>query len=130
MQEMNDIFLHSELTGEVIHCAQTVYQTLGFGFLEKVYHNAMVLQLGKSGLEVESEKQICVYYDSEIVGEYVADIVVANKVIVEVKAVQALHPAHEVQLVNYLKATDIDVCLLLNFGKTLGIRRRIFQTAR
>jgi GxxExxY protein len=77
-----------------------------------------------------AEKPITVYYTNQIVGEYFADIVVSDKVIVEIKAVQMLTPAHEVQLVNYLKATNIDVGLLLNFGESLSVKRRIFQTAR
>ena len=124
------MYKHSELTGEIINCAHNVHNTLGFGFLEKVYHNSLVLELNKFGFEVESEKQITVYYHGQIVGEYAADIVVAKKVILEIKAVQAINPAHEVQLVNYLKATDIDVGLLLNFGKSLEVKRKIFETAR
>jgi GxxExxY protein len=124
------MYKHSELTGEIIKCAQNVHNTLGFGFLEKVYHNALVLELNKLGFDVESEKPITVYYHGQTIGEYFADLVVAKKVILEIKAVQAINPAHEVQLVNYLKATDIDVGLLLNFGKSLEVRRKIFETAR
>jgi GxxExxY protein len=124
------MYKHSELTGKIIKCAQNVHGTLGFGFLEKVYHNALILELNKFGFDVESEKPISVYYQGQIVGEYFADIVVAKKVILEIKAVRTVSPAHEVQLVNYLKATDIDVGLLLNFGKSLEVRRKIFETAR
>jgi GxxExxY protein len=90
----------------------------------------MVLELRKMGLDVASEKPILVYYDSQTVGEYFADIVVADKVILEIKAVQVLNTAYEAQLVNYLKATNIDVGLLLNFGKSLEVKRKIFETAR
>jgi GxxExxY protein len=90
----------------------------------------MVLELRKMGIEAVAEKPITVYYDNRVVGEYFADIVVADKVILEIKAVQNLNAAHEVQLVNYLKATNIDVGLLLNFGESLEIRRKIFETAR
>jgi GxxExxY protein len=90
----------------------------------------MVLELRKMGLDVASEKPISVYYDGQTIGEYFADIVVADKVILEIKAVQAVNPAHEAQLVNYLKATSIDVGLLLNFGGSLEVKRKIFETAR
>jgi GxxExxY protein len=90
----------------------------------------MVLELRKMGLEAASGKLISVYYDGQTVGEYFADIVVADKVILEIKAVQAINPTHEAQLVNYLKATSIDVGLLLNFGESLEVKRKIFETAR
>ena len=124
------MYKHQELTGKIIKGAQNVHNALGYGFLEKVYHNAMVLELLKSGFHVEPEKPISVYYDGQTVGEYFADIVLADKVILEIKAVQAINPAHEAQLVNYLKATNIDVGLLLNFGKSLEVKRKIFETAR
>lgn len=124
------MYKHQDLTGKIIKAAQNVHNTLGYGFLEKVYHNAMVLELRKMGLDIVSEKPITVFYDGQIIGEYCADIVVADKVILEIKAVQALNSTHEVQLVNYLKATDIQVGLLLNFGKSLEVKRKIFDTAR
>jgi GxxExxY protein len=124
------MYKHSGLTGEIIKAAQNVHNALGYGFLEKVYHNAMVMELRKSGFDVESEKPISVYYDGQTIGEYFADIVVADKVILEIKAVQAISPVHEAQLVNYLKAANIDVGLLLNFGKSLEVKRKIFETAR
>ena len=111
------MYKHQELTREIIKAAQNVHNSLGNGFLEKVYHNAMVLELRKMGLDVASEKPITVYYDGQTIGEYFADIVVADKVILEIKAVQAVNAVHEAQLVNYLKATNIEVGLLLNFGK-------------
>lgn len=124
------MYKHQELTREIIKAAHNVHNELGHGFLEKVYHNAMVLELRKMGLDVASEKPISVYYDGQIVGEYFADIVVADKVILEIKAVQVLNAAYEAQLVNYLKATNIDVGLLLNFGESLEVKRKIFETAR
>jgi GxxExxY protein len=124
------MYKNQELTENIIKAAQNVHNELGYGFLEKVYHNAMVLELRKMGLEVVSEKPITVYYDSQVVGEYIADIVVADKVILEIKAVQAVNTVYEAQLVNYLKATNIDVGLLLNFGKSLEVKRKIFETAR
>ncbi|NIA07908.1 MAG: GxxExxY protein [Actinobacteria bacterium] len=120
----------TEITQQIIKAAQNVHNTLGYGFLEKVYHNALVLELRKMGLDVVSEKPIVVHYDGQVIGEYCADVVVADKVILELKAVQTVNPIHEAQLVNYLKATDIEVGLLLNFGKSLEVTRRIFETAR
>ncbi len=124
------MYKHAELTGKIIKAAQNVHNELGYGFIEKVYHNAIVLELRKAGFEAVSEKPITVYYNGQVVGEYFADIVVADKVILEIKAVQTLNSAHEAQLVNYLKATNIDVGLLLNFGKSLEVKRKIFETAR
>ena len=124
------MYEHSDITEKIIKAAHNVHNSLGFGFLEKVYHKAMLIELQRLGLSAVSEKPISVYYANQIVGEYFADIVVSDKVIVEIKAVQTLTPAHEVQLVNYLKATDIDVGLLLNFAESLSVKRKIFQTAR
>jgi GxxExxY protein len=124
------MYKHSELTGQIIKAAQDVHNTLGYGFLEKVYHKALLIELPKCGLLVESEKQITVEYDGQSVGEYFVDILVENKVILEIKAVKQINPDYEVQLVNYLKATKIDVGLLLNFGPSLQVKRKIFETSR
>jgi GxxExxY protein len=124
------MYKHQELTQQIIKAAQNVHNELGYGFLEKVYHNAMVMELRKMGLDIVPEKPISVYYDGQAVGEYFADIVVADKVILEIKAVQTINAAHEAQMVNYLKATNIDVGLLLNFGESLEVKRKIFETAR
>lgn len=124
------MYLHSDITEQIIKAAHNVHNALGYGFLEKVYHNAMLIELQVIGLPAVSEKQISVLYANKIVGEYFADIVVSDKVIVEIKAVEAISPVHEVQLVNYLKATNIDVGLLLNFGESLTVKRKIFETAR
>jgi GxxExxY protein len=105
-----------ELTEKIIGCAMKVHSTLGPGFLESVYAKALAYELRKAGLNVECEKLIAVKYDGVVVGEFSADKLVEEKVMVEEKAVQALVPAHEVQLVNYLTATGIEVGLLLNFG--------------
>ena len=105
-----------ELTGKIIGCAMKVHRTLGSGFLESVYQHALVHELKKEGLEVACEVPLCVLYDGVVVGEFAADLLVNGKVIVENKAVQRLCAAHEVQLVNYLSATGIDIGLLLNFG--------------
>ncbi|MDZ4185139.1 MAG: GxxExxY protein, partial [Desulfuromonadales bacterium] len=109
-------YKYSELTDAVICCFYSVYNILGYGFLEKVYENALLLELRKRGIAAVSQVPINVYYDDAIVGEYFADILVGNIILVEIKAVRNLVPEHHAQLLNYLKATDIEVGLLLNFG--------------
>ena len=123
---MTESYLHAELAAKIIQCFYIVYNKLGFGFLEKVYENALKIELEKNGLFVERQKQIDVYYDSIQVGEYFADLLVDKKVIVELKAAEKLCEAHEYQLINYLKATEIDIGLLLNFGKKPDVKRKIF----
>jgi len=107
---------YGALTEQIIGCAMAVHRTLGPGFLESVYQNAVAYELRKAGLEVECEKKIQVIYDGVVVGDFFADILVQDAVLIENKAVQALSTAHEVQLVNYLTATGIEIGLLLNFG--------------
>src|SRR4051812_12164201 len=107
---------HSDLTKIIIGCAMTVHRTLGPGFLESVYQNALAHELRKADLSIECEKRLTVVYDGIEVGDFVADMVVQGRVLIENKAVLAIAPNHEVQLVNYLTATGIDVGLLLNFG--------------
>ena len=121
---------HEDLTDRVIAGFYRVYNTLGHGFLEKVYENALVLELRRSGLTVSPQARIDVYYDGERIGEYYADLLVEDAVIVEIKAASGLAQEHEAQLVNYLKATDVDVGLLLNFGPKPQFRRRVFESAR
>ncbi len=118
---------HENLTGKIIEAAYKVHNTLGFGFLENVYQNALSVELGKSGMQCEKEKTIKVYYGDDLVGDYKADILVDGKVILELKAVKNLSAAHEAQLVNYLKATGIEVGLLINFGKSVEIRRKVLD---
>lgn len=115
-----------QLTGDIIKIFYSVYNTLGHGFIESVYHNAMHLELVNAGFEVESEKQIAVYYNRKIVGAFAADIVVNGKVIIEFKAKERLVEAHEAQLINYLRATDIEIGLLFNFGKQPEFKRKYF----
>ena len=115
-----------QLTGEIIKIFYKVYNALGHGFVESVYHNAMHLELVNAGFEVESEKQIAVYYEDKIVGVFAADIVVNGKVIIEFKAKERLVEAHEAQLINYLRATDIEIGLLFNFGKRPEFKRKYF----
>lgn len=118
---------YADLTEEIIKAAYKVHNALGFGFLEKVYQNALMIELKRMGLKVTSEMPIKVYYRNEIVGEYIADIIVEDKVILELKAVKDLAEIHEVQLVNYLKATGIEVGLLINFGHSVQVKRKVFD---
>ena len=105
-----------ELTHKIIGCAYKVFNKLGFGFLESVYQKAMVIELGKVGLNVEAEKPLKVYYDDQIVGDFYVDLYIATAVVVELKSVQSLNKEHEVQLVNYLNALEKEIGLLINFG--------------
>ena len=113
---MTTKYLHSELTDKIINCFYTVYNTLGYGFLEKVYENSLCILLREAGLKVNAQLPINVYFRNNLVGEYYADIIVEDKVIIELKAVESLKDIHGNQLVNYLKATEIEIGLLLNFG--------------
>ncbi len=108
--------MNDQLSEQIIGCAYTVANTLGAGFLEKVYENAFAHELRKQGLEVAQQSGITVYYDGIVAGEYIADLLVENEVLVELKAVKALDNVHMAQCLNYLKATRLQVCLLINFG--------------
>jgi len=118
------------VTEKVIEAFFNVYNTLGYGFAEKVYQNALVIELVALGLAVESQKQITVRYSGRIVGEFWADVVVNGVVIVELKAAQRLLDEHEAQLLNYLKATLIEVGLLLNFGPRAELKRKVYDNDR
>ena len=104
---------YKELTEKIIKIFYKVYNKLGYGFLEKIYENAMMIELGREGIPAAAQSAIKVFYEDEIIGEYFADILVDNKVIVEIKAAKGLAAENEAQLLNYLKATDIEVGLLL-----------------
>ena len=119
-------YLHQSITDKIIKCFYDVYNTLGYGFLEKVYELSLYEELTSNGLECERQKKIEVYYKDKLVGDYYADILVANKVILELKAAESVCEEHEYQLINYLKATKIELGLLLNFGKKPEIKRKIF----
>ncbi len=112
------------LTKTIIGCAFKVHNTLGAGFLEKVYENALRIELTRQGVRVEQQKPIQVYYEAEVVGDFIADLWVEDRVIVEIKAVQKIVKAYEVQLVNYLTATGIDIGLLINFGSSVQVKRK------
>ncbi|MDH5763218.1 MAG: GxxExxY protein [Nitrospinota bacterium] len=119
--------MHTDkITEKIISCGMKVSNTLGAGFLEKVYENAMVLELQKTELKVEQQKKIAVMYEGTVVGDYFADILVNDQVIIEVKALKGIDESHHAQLLNYLKATGIRVGLILNFGTSrMGIKRMV-----
>ena len=121
---------YQNLTEDIIKIFYKVYNTLGYGFLEKIYENAMMIEFRKAGIPAESQSPIEVIYEKQIVGEHAADIIVDNTVIVELKAVKNLADDHHAQLLNYLKATDIEVGLLLNFGPKPEISRKVFDNFR
>jgi GxxExxY protein len=122
--------IHQETTAEIIKCFYKVYNTLGFGFLEKVYENALYLEMINHGLVCSKQVPITVFYRGNAVGDYYADIIVDNKIILELKAAETLAEEHELQLINYLKATKIEIGLLLNFGKEPQIKRKILTNDR
>jgi GxxExxY protein len=123
--DMIENYKHSDITNLIIKAYYNAYNKLGFGFLEKVYENSMMIELKKLGLNCEKQVAIKVYYDGLTVGDYYADIIVNNVVIIELKAAESLCEEHEIQLVNYLKATNIEVGLLLNFGKKAEFKRKV-----
>ena len=114
-----------EITKKIIHCAHIVSNMLGCGFVEKVYENALVIELRRADIKVEQQHPIMVRYDSAIVGDFAADLFVEKKVIVELKAIKALDEIHSAQCLNYLKATGLTVCLLVNFGNPRADIKRI-----
>lgn len=117
----------SNITEQIIKAFYKVYNTLGYGFLERVYEAAMYIELTNMGFEVEKQKPIKVFYEGDEIGVYYADLIVENLVILELKAVENFADEHTVQLINYLKATEIEVGILLNFGKKPEFRRKIFD---
>ena len=122
--------MNDPITSKIIAAAYKVHNTLGFGFLEKVYENAMRIELLKNGLTVLQQSPLTVFYEDEVVGEFQTDLWVAGQVIVELKSVRQLAEEHEVQLVNYLTATKTEVGLLLNFGPTGVDIKRKYRTYR
>ena len=127
---MGDALKHADVTDKILHAFfKKVYPKLGYGFLERVYENALALELRRAGLTVEQQARIKVHYDGVILGEYYADLLVDDVVIVELKAIQRLGPEEEAQLLNYLRATPYEVGLLLNFGPRPDFRRKVFDNA-
>ena len=118
--------LHQSITNTILKVYYEVYNELGHGFLEKVYQNAMYFELKARGLKVESQKEIKVYFKQQLVGEYYSDLIVENKVIIELKATEVLMNAHVAQTINYLKATPIEIGILLNFGSEPEFKRLIY----
>lgn len=124
--EPQGFWAHKELTDKIIWCAYRVFNRMGSGFLESVYEKCLLIELERLGLRAEAQRPITVYYEDHVVGEFVADILVEDVVIVELKAIREIHTVHEVQLVNYLQATGKHVGLLINFGETeVQVRRRV-----
>ena len=122
---------YRDITDKILHAFyKIVYPQLGYGFLEKVYENAMVIALTSLGLKVQRQAKISVYFQKQIVGEYYADLLVEDVVIVELKAVSRLLSEHEAQLLNYLRATPYEVGLLLNFGPKPDFRRKAYDNSR
>jgi GxxExxY protein len=126
---MTDL-LHSDITNKVLKAYYIVYNKLGFGFLEKVYENAMIVELMEMNIFCERQKPVKIFYKEKIIGEYFADIMIENKVILELKAAEVLVAERELQLINYLKATELEVGLLLNFGKKPEFKRKFFTNDR
>ena len=122
--------LHEELTNAIIKTFYEVYNELGYGFLEKVYQNSLYLELKNKGYKVEAQKKILVYYKGVEVGEYFADLLVEDLIILELKAADCIVKDFENQILNYLRGTDCEVGLLLNFGKKPEFRRKIFENNR
>lgn len=108
--------VHKELVYQIVGCAMRVHRELGYGFLEKVYENALMVALRKEGIEARQQSPVPVYFEGEMVGEYFADVLVEDKIIIELKTVEKMGNAHQAQLLNYLKATGIQLGLLMNFG--------------
>ncbi len=123
---MKNVFVgkHSELTDKILECFWIVYQELGYGFNEKAYEKALAIVLEEKGHKVEAQKRIPVYFRGQLIAEYIADLVVDELVLLELKATNRLLPEHEAQMLNYLKATPFEVGLVLNFGPKGEIRRK------
>jgi GxxExxY protein len=123
---MQKEFLYKDITEKIIKCFYNIYDELGSGFLESVYEKALMIELEEIGLKADSQKSLNVYFKDQLVGEFKTDIIVEDKVIIEIKAVTKIMPQHEAQLINYLKATGVKVGLLVNFGDKLQFERRVF----
>jgi len=127
---MVENLLHGDVTDRILQAAFRVHNELGHGFLENVYENALAYELRHMGIDVAQQDRVQVYYCGQLVGDYFADLVVDQKVIVELKAVKSLASEHEAQLLNYLRATAFEVGLLINFGTSLKFERKIMTNDR
>jgi len=121
---------HSELTGKILGAFSQVHKELGYGFSEKVYENALAILLREIGMKVETQVHLCVYYHDQKVGEYIANLVINNIILLELKAAEKIIEDHAAQLLNYLKATNIEVGLVLNFGPIAEFRRKVYDNER
>src|SRR5262245_60963895 len=130
MKNDPDVLLHREITDQILNAFYKVYNALGYGFLEKVYESALAIELRQIGLQIKRQIPIKVYYGQFLVGDYVADMMVENKVILELKATETIVQANVNQLQNYLKATEIEVGMLLNFGRRPEFKRKVFSNSR
>ncbi|MGL4631228.1 MAG: GxxExxY protein [Leadbetterella sp.] len=124
---MEKVIKHKETTDLIIHAFYEVYNQLGYGFLEKVYQNALYFELKNRNFDVQAQKKIKVYYKGIEVGDYYPDIIVNDIIILELKAADYIIEEHENQILNYLRASEIEVGLLLNFGKKPEIKRKVFD---
>jgi GxxExxY protein len=122
--------LHKKITDDILKVYFDIYNQLCYGFLEKVYQNAMYFELKNKGYKVEAQTPIKVYLKGQLIGEYYSDLLIENKVIIELKACEVLMNVHVAQLMNYLKATEIEVGLLLNFGEEAEFKRIIYTNDR
>lgn len=118
----------NEITEQIIGCSYTVGKILGCGFVEKVYENALILEMRKNGMQISKQHPIKVFYDNQVVGEFIADLLVERKVLVELKAVKEFDNIHFAQCMNYLKASNLQICLLINFGKPKVDIKRIVNS--
>jgi GxxExxY protein len=125
--ESEQAYPHRDLTEKIIGAAYSVHNELGSGFVEKVYENALVAELNERGMSVEQQKEVRVFYKARSVGEFVADVVVDGKVLIEVKSVRSLTDDFDAKLIHYLKATGIEVGLLINFGESVHVHRKVYS---
>jgi GxxExxY protein len=123
---MKKDYLYEDTTKKIINCFYKVYDELGNGFLESVYEKSLMIELSNVGLSAVNQKSLAVYYKNQLVGDFKSDIIVEDKILIEIKAVNRLVSNHEAQLINYLKATRIKLGLLVNFGEKLDFKRRVF----
>jgi GxxExxY protein len=124
---MADNYIHSDISSQILKAYYKAFNKLGAGFLEKVYQKGLLIELRKAGLKCYESHPIQVFYDETPIGVYYADIIVEDCIIIETKSVEYLRPEHDAQILNYLKATDIEVGILLNFGLKPEIRRKVFS---
>jgi GxxExxY protein len=126
---LNENYKYSDTTEKIISCFYKLYNALGYGFLEKVHKNALIIELNLAGLKTENQKPVKVFYENNIVGNHCVDVIVEDCIIVELKASEILCEENKFQLINYLKATNLEVGILLNFGKKPEMKRKVFSNS-